>query len=83
MPDETTGKPPTVQIILCRNGESLRIDEKVLITISGISGTQVKLGLKGPADVMFYRQEVYQRADTGEKKDQEKGHPATEPDPPR
>ncbi|MFC2972457.1 carbon storage regulator [Azotobacter bryophylli] len=56
-----------MQTILRHSGESLRINDDVLITVVGISGSQVKLGLEAPAHVALYRQEVYPFRDSRRK----------------
>jgi carbon storage regulator len=48
-------------LILARKlNETIFIGDSVEITILEIKGDQVKLGIKAPANVKVYRQEVYQ-----------------------
>lgn len=48
-------------ILTRRPGESLYLGENIKITVLGIQGRQVKLGLDVPSDTTVYREEVYQR----------------------
>ncbi len=49
-------------LILTRKvGESIAIGDDVQIYIVDIRGTQVKLGIKAPANVTVHREEVYLR----------------------
>ena len=48
-------------ILTRRPGESLYLGENIRITVLGIQGRQVKLGLDVPADTTVYREEVYKR----------------------
>lgn len=49
-------------LILTRKaGESLQLGDDVTITVLGVQGRQVKLGINVPGDMMVYREEVYLR----------------------
>ncbi|MBD5626389.1 MULTISPECIES: carbon storage regulator CsrA [unclassified Desulfovibrio] len=48
-------------ILTRRPGESLYLGENIRITVLGIQGRQVKLGLDVPSDTTVYREEVYKR----------------------
>lgn len=48
-------------ILTRRPGESLYLGENIRISVLGIQGKQVKLGLDVPADTTVYREEVYKR----------------------
>lgn len=48
-------------ILTRRPGESLYLGENIRITVLGIQGKQVKLGLEVPEDTTVYREEVYKR----------------------
>lgn len=51
-----------------RNNETLVIDNgKIKITVLGISGNQVRLGIDAPKDVSVHRQEVQLRIDNEKK----------------
>ncbi len=44
-----------------RLGETLVIGDDIKITVLGISGNQVRLGIAAPKDVSVHREEVYRR----------------------
>lgn len=48
-------------ILTRRIGEVLRIGDDVSITILGIKGNQVRIGIDAPKDVAVHREEIYQR----------------------
>ena len=48
-------------ILTRRTGESLYLGENIKVTVLGIQGKQVKLGLEVPAETTVYREEVYKR----------------------
>lgn len=48
-------------ILTRRPGESLYLGENIKITVLGMQGKQVKLGLEVPSDTTVYREEVYNR----------------------
>ncbi len=48
-------------ILTRRAGETLHIGDDIRITVFGIQGKQVKLGIVVPDDMVVYREEVYLR----------------------
>ena len=48
-------------ILTRRMGETLMIGADVSVTIVGVNGNQVKLGINAPRDVEVYREEIYER----------------------
>tara|TARA_B100000886_G_scaffold78697_1_gene50987 strand:- start:55 stop:273 length:219 start_codon:yes stop_codon:yes gene_type:complete len=48
-------------ILTRRVGESLRIGDDVSVTVLGIKGSQVRLGVNAPKSVSVHREEVYDR----------------------
>lgn len=68
-------------ILTRRMGESLIIGENAEITISvlGIKGSQVRLGINAPKDIPVHREEIYQRIQQ-EKVQQEPGEDTNEGD---
>jgi len=57
-------------ILTRRVGETLMIGEEVSVTVLGIKGNQVRIGVNAPKDVSVHREEIYQRIQR-EKQDQE------------
>lgn len=49
-------------LILTRKiGEKLVIDDDVIISVLGVKGSQVRIGISAPSDVQVHREEIYQR----------------------
>lgn len=48
-------------ILTRRSGESLMIGDDVTITVLGIKGNQVRIGVNAPRDLPVHREEIYQR----------------------
>ncbi len=62
-------------LILTRNqGESLMIGDDVTLTILGIKGNQVRIGIEAPKSVEVHREEVYHRIQQ-EKQTGKSNHP--------
>ena len=48
-------------ILTRRVGETLMIGDSVTVTILGVKGNQVRVGITAPKDVAVHREEIYQR----------------------
>jgi carbon storage regulator len=49
-------------LILTRKiGEALMVGEDVTVTVMGVKGNQVRLGINAPKDVAVHREEIYDR----------------------
>lgn len=48
-------------ILTRRIGETLVIGDDVLVTILGIKGNQVRVGINAPKEVSVHREEIYKR----------------------
>ena len=48
-------------ILTRRVGESLMIGDDVNVTVLGIKGNQVRIGVNAPKEVAVHREEIYQR----------------------
>jgi carbon storage regulator len=44
-----------------RVGETLMIGDEVTITVLGVNGNQVRIGINAPKDVPVHREEICQR----------------------
>ena len=42
-------------------GETLMIGDEVAVTVLGVKGNQVRIGINAPKDVAVHREEIYQR----------------------
>ena len=48
-------------ILTRRVGEMLMIGDEVTVTVLGVKGNQVRIGVSAPKDVAVHREEIYQR----------------------
>ena len=64
-------------ILTRRAGETVMIGSDVTITVLGVKGNQVRIGINAPKDVAVHREEIYERiqseqaAESGESKEAE------------
>ena len=48
-------------ILTRRIGETLMIGDEVTVTVLGVKGNQVRLGVNAPKDVAVHREEIYDK----------------------
>ena len=48
-------------ILTRRVGETLVVGDNVTVTVLGVKGNQVRIGVNAPRDISVHREEIYQR----------------------
>ncbi len=61
-------------ILTRRIGETLNIGDEVRVTVLGVKGNQVRIGVTAPKEIPVHREEIYDRI----KKEQEEGNSVLE-----
>ena len=60
-------------ILTRRVGETVMIGEDVTVTVLGVKGNQVRIGVNAPREVAVHREEIFERI-----KREESGEPAAD-----
>ncbi|WP_404363413.1 carbon storage regulator CsrA [Marinobacter sp.] len=61
-------------ILTRRVGETLMVGDEVTVTVLGVKGNQVRIGVNAPKEVAVHREEIYQRIQS-EKSDSDEPEP--------
>jgi carbon storage regulator len=54
-------KEDLVLILTRRVGETIKIGDQVTVTVLGVNGNQVRIGISAPKDIEVHREEVFER----------------------
>ena len=60
-------------ILTRRVGETLMIGDDVTVTVLGVKGNQVRIGVNAPRDVAVHREEIYERIQREQAEQQQAG----------
>jgi carbon storage regulator len=61
-------------ILTRRVGETVMIGDEVTVTVLGVKGNQVRIGINAPKNVAVHREEIFERI----KRERQDGHPIGE-----
>ena len=53
-------------ILTRRAGETLMVGDEITVTVLGVQGNQVRVGINAPKAVAVHREEIYERTQRGE-----------------
>lgn len=56
-------------ILTRRVGETLMIGDEVTVTVLGVKGNQVRIGVNAPKHVAVHREEIYERIQREQEQD--------------
>ncbi|MDG4552688.1 MAG: carbon storage regulator CsrA [Candidatus Competibacter sp.] len=65
-------------ILTRRVGETLMIGDEVTVTVLGVKGNQVRIGVNAPKDIAVHREEIYERI---KREQDDSAHGASQPQP--
>jgi carbon storage regulator len=67
-------------ILTRRVGETLKVGNDVDVTVLGVKGNQIRIGIKAPRNVAVHREEIFDRiqreAQLAQRTEPARGHPA-------
>ncbi|MBL7002505.1 MAG: carbon storage regulator CsrA [Gammaproteobacteria bacterium] len=61
-------------ILTRRVGETIMVGDEVTVTVLGVKGNQVRIGVNAPREVAVHREEIYDRIKADEQQDDNIGN---------
>ena len=58
-------------VLTRRVGETLMIGDKVTVSVLGVRGDQVRIGIAAPREVSVHREEIYERIQAEKRNDEQ------------
>jgi len=58
-------------ILTRRMGETIMVGDEVTVTILGVKGNQVRVGINAPREIAVHREEIYARIQAEQQNEQE------------
>ena len=60
-------------ILTRRVGETLMVGDEVTVTVLGVKGNQVRIGVNAPREIAVHREEIYERIKAEQAAEQAEG----------